>query len=101
MGIGKKININGKKVEIRGYIPAKHGWKLLRFLPKLAELPTGEMPEYDEVVVMLTALVAEWQFEGDPSKPESYENLDLFKELFPLFEGVADALGDLMASRKN
>jgi len=101
MGIGKKIDINGKKVEIRGYIPAKQGWRLLHFLPKLAELGTGEMPEYDEVIVMLTALVAEWEFDGDPSKPESYEALDLFKELIPLFEGVAEALGDLMESRKN
>uniref|UniRef100_A0A6H1ZC25 Tail assembly chaperone n=1 Tax=viral metagenome TaxID=1070528 RepID=A0A6H1ZC25_9ZZZZ len=95
------MEINGKEVTLRTYIPAKQGWGLMQIIPKLSTLANGRVPEYDEIVTMLCAIVKEWGFEGDPDDPVAYENLNLFTELLPLFYGVAEALGDLVASRKN
>lgn len=73
-----ELTVNGKQVVLRDRLPAKHSWKILELLRK------GSEASFDEEALLLSITVLSWEFEGDPSAPESYVDLDLFSEFLPL-----------------
>lgn len=88
--------IAGKRVKFRDKLPVKDNWDLMQ---KLAGLDLGEKPtkmDWKAHLPIMCRVIEEWEFEGDPSDPEAYGNLDLFREFLPLLGKYTDMVGKLV-----
>ena len=87
--VGKEVN--GKRVFFRERLPLKES----REIPALVK---GIVPEdIDTQVKILVCVVDRWEFDGEPSDPKAYEDLDIFSEIMPMIklagEYVAEKMG--------
>lgn len=80
--------INGKRVVFRDRIPLSKA----PTLPKMLEAIASDLRAVARVGVVV---VQEWEFEGDPGNPRSYEELDITTEVLPL----AKEIGEYIARR--
>jgi len=92
--------INGKEVVFKGKLTAKEWWPLL---PKLVGLGAGnwlEVLDFDTVCKIVAGSVQSWEFDGDPSDPESVAGLDAFAELLPLLTEFSSLLPDRVTPKE-
>lgn len=79
-----EVTIAGKRVKFRDKLPVKDNWDLMQ---QLGQLDLGDDPasmDWQAHIPIMVRLIEEWEFEGDPSDPEAYGELDLFREFLPL-----------------
>mgnify|MGYP000843921984 CR=1 FL=1 len=69
-----EVTVSGKTVWLRDRIPAREGWPLRQLLARAA---TGERLSFEEDAQALAYVVESWEFEGDPSDPAVYGDLDM------------------------
>ena len=89
-----ELMINGKIVRVKSRFPARENWDLPNLLMKFSQQEGGF--DLKQIVPVLPRLVESWEFEGDPTDEDAYEELDLFRELIPLVREVSLALGQMM-----
>lgn len=80
--------VNGKTVVMREHFPAKKYWGLYGDIQAMLD---PNVP-FDTAARFLSQVIESWEFEGDPTKIESYENLDLSREFNPLLRAAYVAL---------
>jgi hypothetical protein len=79
-----EYTINGKRVVLKERLPLRE----YRGLPAIMVASKGE--DYDSQVPVFCRLIDSWEFDGSPSDPASYEELDVISELAPLARAVVD-----------
>lgn len=79
-----EYTVNGKRVTFKARLPLRES----RDMPKL--LRASEADDYDSQVRILTKLIESWEFDGNPSDPESYEDLDVFSDLVPITRAAVE-----------
>jgi len=86
-----EYTVNGKRVVFREKWSARNNWAL----PKLIQdFTTGASAgDFSGAVPILTRVIERWDFPGDPSKPESYDDLELVTEVIPLLGVLAEYIG--------
>lgn len=78
-----EIVVAGKRVEIRDTYPVKE-------YPDLISQYRGMKPENPiSVVPVAQQMVVSWEYEGDPSQSETYQEMDAIA-LWGLFRGIND-----------
>lgn len=92
------VTVSGKRVTLRGRLPARANWDLLTRYGQGLELQ--EMA-FDDVVDLLRRVIEAWEFDGDPAEVESYSELDLFGEFMPLVVAVSQQLSAIVSGEKN
>lgn len=92
-----ELNVNGRKVVVRDYMPAGDNWDVL---PHLLAFSGGKY-DRDTMVGLLTRAVESWEFDGDPSDPAVYAKLDMFSEMVPLLNVFIGWIGKRLAEAKN
>jgi len=70
--------VNGKRVTFKARLPLKE----VRDLPRLLAATTPE--DYDTQIAVLVRLIESWDFDGSPSDPKAYDDLDILSEIVPL-----------------
>ena len=83
--------VNGRRVVLRDNLPARESWGILELLRTGSE---DEGSSFDEESLLLSLAVLSWEFDGEPSNPESYADLDLFLEFLPLRNAVSRYLDE-------
>jgi hypothetical protein len=91
-----EITVNGKKVVIREHFPAREFWGLADEWRRI----TDETP-YEDLARAVSRIVVSWEFEGDPSAPDSWGNLDTWLEFQPLIIHIGGIVRDRIAQAKN
>lgn len=76
--------INGKRVTLRERIPLRDGHRIPALLQACAD---GDL---NTQVAVARLVIESWEFPGDPSDAESYQELDTFSEVIPLMTWVAE-----------
>jgi hypothetical protein len=76
------LTVDGKQVRFKRRLPAKEG----RWLPKMTRTMIESGDLFDQVP-LACLMIESWDFDGDPGKPESYDQFELF-ELIRLMNGV-------------
>lgn len=90
--------INGKEVEFREKLPAGRWWGILPRLVNLdKEANILEQLDWDAVVGIIRGTVKAWEFGGDPDSPEDIAELDMFSELIPLIQAIANMIAERTA----
>lgn len=82
------FRINGKEVRMKRSLSAKQG----RWLPKLTQQMQKSGDLFDQVP-LACLLIESWDFDGDPGKPESYDDFELF-ELTALLNAVGQHVNE-------
>lgn len=90
------VTIAGKQVVFRERLPAKDNWDLLQRIMETTGKAGEGVLDFQAQVPILVRMVESWEFEGDPTNAESYGELDIFREFFPLVTAFVDYLGKLM-----
>lgn len=80
--------INGKRVTFRSRIPLSKA----PTLPKMLEAVANDLRAVARVGVIV---VESWEFDGSPTDPRSYDDLDIMTEILPL----AKELGEYLTRR--
>lgn len=81
--------INGREVRFKERLSLNIAPKLPAMLDKCKE---GDLRDQ---VKVLCLIVESWDFDGDPAKPASYGELDIFTDVMPM----ATAAGEYLAER--
>lgn len=77
--------INGKRVTFRSRIPLSKA----PTLPKMLEAIGNDLRAVARVGVIV---VESWEFDGAPTDPRSYDDLDITTEVLPLAKEMGDYL---------
>ncbi len=85
-----EITIAGKKVVLRDAILMQDGYDVLGLLMK------SDMADLRTQVPLAIRTIESWEFEGDPSKPESYDRLDVLRVIIPLFRDIVRHLNEVV-----
>ncbi len=85
-----EITIAGKKVVLRDAILMQDGYDVLGLLMK------SDMADLRTQVPLAIRAIESWEFEGDPSKPESYDRLDVLRVIIPLFRDIVRHLNEVV-----
>lgn len=90
----RTVKVSGKKVTFKDKYPVAESKKLSK---ALASAMDGDA---DKVINLLTYVISDWDFEGDPSDPDAYktEDMDYLRHVWPMylkFNTYASELGDL------
>ena len=84
--------INGKEVVFVEQPRSDRWWAVMPVLQKMQGVDgaavLGEL-EWADVVTLVQAAVASWEFDGDPQDPEAIGALHPFKELIPLLSAFS------------
>lgn len=86
-----EFRVEGRVVTLYGALPVRRVPRLVQLMSQFAETRNG-----DDVVRLLSLIVASWEFEGEPADPRSYQSLDLFDEVLAMGEKAARALNARM-----
>lgn len=78
--------VNGRQVTLKKRLPLREGQTLPALIHR-ASSGEGDTAAQIEMGIML---IESWEFPGDPHDPESYQDLDLFDEFFPLRNALAE-----------
>lgn len=92
-----EIEVNGKTVVLRTKLPAKANWDLMK---KFENFNPAEL-EFDEVADVIKRFVESWELDGDPKDTDSWEDIDMFTELFPIVKAVTEFIGQASGGSKN
>lgn len=88
--MGKEITVAGRKVVLRDHFPARHNWDLPQLISALAP-GKGEV-HFENAPALMVRMIESWEFEGDPSDPAVYADMDMLSELMPLANAVAEVI---------
>lgn len=83
-----EFTINGKAVRLKRTLSAKAG----RWIPKITRKmqQTGDL--FDQIP-LACLLIESWDYPGDPSTPEAYDDFELF-ELMALLNAVGEHISE-------
>lgn len=85
-----EITVAGKKIVLRDAIKMQDGYDILGLLM------AAETADLRTQVPLATKVIESWEFEGDPSKAESYDGLDVLRVVIPLFRQITMHLNKLV-----
>jgi hypothetical protein len=93
--------INGKSVTFKSELTNREGWDCSPVMAALAEAAQNGASvkalfyavTYDDALRLMSTLIESWEFEGDPADVKSYEALDLYTELVPMFTEAIQEMG--------
>ena len=88
-----EFTIAGKRVTLRERFPASEFWDM----PKLISDLVGEGTDYEKHIPLLLRLIESWEFDGDPTDPEAYGELDILRELRPLIRASSDYVAEMVS----
>jgi hypothetical protein len=71
--MGEEFSVGGKKVVLKDYLPSSKALGIFRGIERARDL--GSLSVKDQVEDLIPA-VESWEFDGDPAKLKSWENLD-------------------------
>ena len=91
--MGKEITVAGRKVVLRERFPAGEFWDLPRMISELG----ADAADYESHVQLLVRMVESWDFEGDPSDPDAYAELDILRELRLLIRACSDYVAEMVS----
>jgi len=99
--------INGKQVTFKAELTNREGWNVSPTMAALAEAQNEgatvkalfNAVSYDDALRLMSTLIESWDFDGDPGNADSYEALDLYTEVFPLFTAALEEMG-IQSERK-
>lgn len=80
------VTVAGKAVHLKGHLPLKVGHRLPAMLQACGD---GDL---NTVVKVLALVIESWDFDGDPSSPVTYEEMDVYTEIIPLAQQVVQRL---------
>ena len=92
--------VNGKRVTLKRRLPGKDARGLAELINRVGEVVNDPLM----LVPLGLALIESWEFEGSPQEATSYDELDVFDELYPLASvliGYYTARTNRMATVKN
>ena len=87
--------VNGKKVTFKAKLPLREA----RSLPKLLAATAAD--DYDSQIAVMVILIDSWDYDGDPSDPKSYEDMDILSEIVPLSKLCVEYLSAKSGDSKN
>ena len=94
--------INGKQVTFKERLSNREAHTIMVLSTRMAETQADgqllmsrawDALGYDGVIRWISTLVESWEFEGDPGDPASYEALNYFTEVLPMFRFSEDVVG--------
>lgn len=88
----RTVKVGGKSVTFKEKYPVSESKKLGKALTSAMD------GDPDKVINLLSLVVTDWDFEGDPSDPASYADMDYMRHVWPMhlkFNAYASELGDL------
>lgn len=77
-----QFRVDGKLVTLKTTYPLKANRELVGLLRDM------DPQDIASVVPVATRMIERWELDGDPAKPESYEELDVLSVLWPLHRGL-------------
>jgi hypothetical protein len=96
--------INGKRVEFKTRLTNRQKWGIIPLVGavEVAETMKAKLEAitWDDLVMLFTTLIKEWDFDGSPDDPAVYDDLDFPTEIVPLFQATFGAMGDLQLSNR-
>ena len=82
--------VNGKRVVFVDRLGARANWDLMqKFGGAGLDFASAD---FDTIVGFIGRFVTEWEFDGDPKDPHSYDDMDLFEEMLPMFTAATGRL---------
>lgn len=81
------FTIDGQTVTVKAELPLKSSQRLPGLISAFAESKNG-----DDIVRFLAHVVESWGYDGAPSNPSAYQDLDLYEEILPMGEKVIRVL---------
>lgn len=75
------FTVDGQKVTVKATIALKAAPRLPDQITRFAESKNG-----DDIVRFLTNVLESWDFDGAPTNPSAYQDLDLYEEILPIGE---------------
>ena len=94
------VTINGRRVTLRGKLPAADNWDMLAQFGQTGEFDLRTMT-FEQVTDLFRRFVESWEYDGDPASIDSYRELDLFKEYMPLMSAVSERMKAVFGEGKN
>ena len=79
-----EIQVAGKKVVLRERFPLRTHGDVVGLLRDV------NLSRMETVLPLAIKTIESWEFEGDPAKEGSYQEMDAVSELWPLFRGVQE-----------
>ena len=77
-----------RKVTLKRRIPLSLAPRLPGMMAKY-----GETGDVNDLVRVLVLVVESWEFDGQPSDPRAYAQLDIFSEILPMGAKAAEYVG--------
>ena len=87
--------VNGHTVHFRERYPYKDSKKLVDLFTSAAESGGAGL---DDSIALLPLCVESWDYEGDPSDPAVYDEMDLFEDIIPLVTALNAMLEEKMGN---
>ena len=82
------IEVNGHTVKYKTSFKVRENDQMNELLMKAAESQKTR-----DQIRLLRQVIEEWDYDGDPKSASSYEDLDPFADILPMFAGFTDWVG--------